>query len=52
MYTGAPTKAAMLAEYEKRKDANLPLDAFLKKAAKLPFYNTSPMDLGMAMQIW
>lgn len=42
----APTKAAVLAEYEKRKDADLPLDAFLKKAAKLPFYNTSPMDLG------
>lgn len=42
----APTKAAVLAEYEKRKDTDLPLDAFLKKAAKLPFYNTSPMDLG------
>ncbi len=42
----APTKAAVLAEYEKRKDSDLPLDAFLKKAAKLPFYNTSPMDLG------
>ena len=42
----APTKAAVLAEYDKRKDSDLPLDAFLKKAAKLPFYNTSPMDLG------
>jgi type I restriction enzyme M protein len=42
----APTKAAVLAEYDKRKDADLPLDAFLKKAARLPFYNTSPMDLG------
>ena len=42
----APTKAAVLAEYDKRKDLDLPLDAFLKKAAKLPFYNTSPMDLG------
>jgi len=35
----------VLAEYDKRKDSDLPLDAFLKKAAKLPFYNTSPMDL-------
>lgn len=42
----APTKAAVLAEYDKRKDSDLPLDGFLKKAAKLPFYNTSPMDLG------
>lgn len=42
----APTKARVLAEYEKRKDSDLPLEAFLKKAAKLPFYNTSPMDLG------
>ncbi|HFD87710.1 MAG TPA: SAM-dependent DNA methyltransferase [Gammaproteobacteria bacterium] len=41
----APTRAKVLAEYEKRKDSDLPLDAFLKKAAKLPFYNTSPMDL-------
>ncbi|KAA3626964.1 MAG: SAM-dependent DNA methyltransferase [Proteobacteria bacterium] len=41
----APTKAAVLAEYEKRKDSDLPLDAFLKKAAQLPYYNTSPMDL-------
>ena len=41
----APTKDAVLAEYDKRKDSDLPLDAFLKKAAQLPFYNTSPMDL-------
>jgi len=41
----APTKAAVLAEYEKRKDGDLPLEGFLKKAAKLPFYNTSPMEL-------
>jgi type I restriction enzyme M protein len=41
----APTKDAVLKECEKRKDLELPLDAFLKKAAKLPFYNTSPMDL-------
>ena len=31
----APTKAAVLAEYDKRKDSDLPLDAFLKKATKL-----------------
>ena len=41
----APTKDKVLKEYNKRKDSELPLDAFLKKAAKLPFYNTSPMDL-------
>ena len=41
----APTKARVLKEHDKRKDSDLPLDAFLKKAAKLPFYNTSPMDL-------
>jgi type I restriction enzyme M protein len=36
----APTKPKVLKEYDKRKDFDLPLDAFLKKAAKLPFYNT------------
>jgi len=35
----APTKAAVLKEHKKRKDSDLPLDAFLKKAAKLPFYS-------------
>jgi type I restriction enzyme M protein len=41
----APTKQKVLKEHDKRKDSDLPLDAFLKKAAGLPFYNTSPMDL-------
>jgi type I restriction enzyme M protein len=41
----APTKSAVLAEYDKRKNSDLPLDAFLKKVAKLHFYNTSPMNL-------
>lgn len=42
----APTKQAVLAEYEKRKDSDLPLDLFLEKATGgLKFYNTSPMDL-------
>ena len=43
----APSKQAVLAEYEKRKDSDLPLGPFLEKAAGgLKFYNTSPMDLG------
>jgi len=42
----APTKPAVLAEYEKRKDSDLPLGPFLEKASGgLKFYNTSPMDL-------
>ena len=42
----APTKQAVLAEYEKRKDSDLPPGPFLEKAAGgLKFYNTSPMDL-------
>ena len=42
----APTKQAVLAEYDKRKDSDLPLGPFLEKAAGgLKFYNTSPMDL-------
>ena len=36
----------MLAEYDKRKDSDLPLDVCLKKAVKPRFCNTSPMDLG------
>ncbi len=42
----APKKQAVLDEYEAKKDLDMPLDAFLRKAADLPFYNTSPMDLG------
>jgi len=42
----APTKQAVLAEHDKRKDSDLPLGPFLVKAAGgLKFYNTSPMDL-------
>ena len=41
-----PTKKKVLAEYGKRKDDDVPIDRFLKKAAKQAFYNTSPMDLG------
>ncbi len=41
-----PTKAAVLAEDAKRKADGLNPDAFLKRAAGLSFYNTSPMDMG------
>jgi len=42
----APTKQAVLAEYDKRKDSDLPMGPFLEKASGgLKFYNTSPMDL-------
>ncbi|BAZ92611.1 N-6 DNA methylase [Thiohalobacter thiocyanaticus] len=41
----APSKAKVLKEYDKRKESGLAIDGFLKKAAGLPFYNTSPMDL-------
>ncbi len=42
----APRKQKVLDEHERLKDSDLPVEDFLKKAAKLPFYNTSPMDLG------
>jgi len=41
----APTKQAVLDKHAELADSDLPLDPFLKKAAALPFYNTSPMDL-------
>lgn len=43
----APTKAKVLAEYEKRKDGKLnddALDKFLNKAAGQRFHNHSPLD--------
>jgi type I restriction enzyme R subunit len=41
----APTKAAVLAEYEAKSKAGLNPDAFLKRQAGQSFYNTSQMDL-------
>lgn len=40
-----PTKEAVLAEYEARKDLKLPLDQFLVRKSKQTFYNTSQLDL-------
>lgn len=43
----APTKAKVLAEYEKRKDGKLndeALDKFLNRAASQRFHNHSPLD--------
>lgn len=39
-----PTKAQVLAEYEKRKDLGIDLGFFLNSASKLSFYNTSRFD--------
>ncbi len=41
----APTKAAVLAEYDERTKAGLNPDAFLRRKAGQSFYNTSQMDL-------
>ena len=38
------TKAAVLEEYEKRKNLTLPLEQFLIRKARQNFYNTSPLD--------
>lgn len=40
------TKPAVLAEFAAKTKAELNPDAFLKRAAKQSFYNTSPMDMG------
>jgi len=42
----APTKAAVLDEYKRRKDSGLPPDFFLLRAAGRSFYNTSELDMG------
>ncbi len=41
----APTKQAVLDEAKRLEGEDLPQGPFLRKAADLPFYNTSPMDL-------
>jgi type I restriction enzyme M protein len=41
----APTKAAVLAELEARKKADVNPEPFLKRKAKQTFFNTSPLDL-------
>ncbi len=38
------TKAAVLEEYEKRKDLAVPVAPFLTRKARQSFYNTSPLD--------
>ena len=40
-----PTRAAVRAEYEKRKDSGLNLDAFLNKKSEHSFYNISTFTL-------
>lgn len=39
-----PTREAVLAEYNARKDSGLPLDNFLTRKAGHSFYNTSSLD--------
>lgn len=41
----APTKAAVLAEFEARKKAEVNPEPFLKRKAMQTFFNTSPLDL-------
>ena len=40
-----PTRDAVLAEYEARKDLGIPLEVFLTKKSKQSFYNTSKFSL-------
>jgi len=40
-----PTKPAVLAEHEKRKDSGMALDPLLKRKSQQAFYNTSPFTL-------
>ena len=39
-----PTKAAVLAEYQARKESKLPLDTFLPRKSGQSFYNVSELD--------
>jgi type I restriction enzyme M protein len=41
----APTKAAVLAEFDKRQTAGLNPEPFLLRASGQSFFNTSPMDM-------
>ena len=45
----APTKAAVLAEFDKRQAENLNPEPFLLRAAGQSFFNTSPMDMAKLM---
>ncbi|MBN9479644.1 MAG: SAM-dependent DNA methyltransferase [Bordetella sp.] len=45
----APTKAAVLAEFEKRQGEGMNPEPFLLRAAGQPFFNTSPMDMAKLM---
>lgn len=45
-----PSKEAVVAEYQKRKDSGIVLDPILKRKAGLAFFNTSPFDLGKVLQ--
>jgi len=40
-----PTRDAVLAEYEARKDSGIPLEVFLTKKSEQSFYNTSKFSL-------
>lgn len=44
-----PTKAAVLAELDKRIKANINPEPFLLKNANQLFYNTSPLDMKKRM---
>jgi type I restriction enzyme M protein len=40
-----PTKDAVLAEFEKRKESGVKLDPYLTRKSKQTFYNVSPFTL-------
>ncbi|WP_313104795.1 class I SAM-dependent DNA methyltransferase [Brevundimonas sp.] len=45
----APTKAAVLAEFDKRQGEGMSPEPFLLRAAGQTFFNTSPMDMAKLM---
>src|SRR5207244_13623267 len=45
----APTKEAVLAEYDARKKSGVNPDPFLRRKSKVGFYNASPMDMKKLM---
>ena len=45
----APTKGAVLAEFDKRKSEGMNPEPFLLRASGLSFFNTSPMDMARLM---
>ena len=43
----APTKGAVIAEYHAKEKAEIAYGPFVKRQAKVGFYNVSPLDMGL-----